>query len=591
MAVVWKKIAYTEDVVPKNWLPGWDKRIKLTVDSGDIDGALSDFPVLVYLSAASGIGDVDVSAVFDELTEDGNRKKIAITTSDGITECYVEIEKWDDANEKAWLWVKVPSVASGSDTVLYLYYDKDHADNDDYVGDTNSTPAKNVWDANFKAVYHMADGADNAHIYDSTGNNNDGTKKAANEPVEADGQIGKAQTFDGTNQIDCDGDASLHSITGDLTLEAVVKKTADSGDTTIIGTRYGRNDWTSPYNLYVMGPANTPRFWMGKGDGVLTAASSVGVVIDEWTYVASTIEGDDMIIQVNLAETGNETFTGNRQTGLKLTLGAYDIAAGRPFIGIIDEVRISDTFRTLAWRKATKKSLWDSLLAFGSEETWAFHHAAFHEAGGDDEISLAGLLGETAELGTHKANTTTAHGAVSAATANKIVVRDAQGQAKFAAPAEAGDALIKGTRITTDELPAMTDEKYWVGTGGNVEERDVPTGGATLTVAETEVFSGTSPTVWTDLNLSAVVGANHALVLLKVVNASLTIGFVAVRKNGDTDEFGDSTYTYKAGAAQAYVDAKEHKVLLVATDASGIIEWRAQGARAGTTIDVIAYIK
>jgi len=62
--------------------------------------------------------------------------------------------------------------------------------------------------------------------------------------------------------------------------------------------------------------------------------------------------------------------------------------------------------------------------------------------------------------------------ATSAATASKIVIRDAQGQAAFAAPAENGDALIKGTRATTAELPAMTDEKIWKGTGGNVEESD-----------------------------------------------------------------------------------------------------------------------
>jgi len=84
----------------------------------------------------------------------------------------------------------------------------------------------------------------------------------------------------------------------------------------------------------------------------------------------------------------------------------------------------------------------------------------------------------------HTANTTTAHGAVSAATASKLVVRDASARAKFAAPAAAGDALIKGTRVTADELPAVTDEYYLVGTGGNMEERavlDIPTHAALFT--------------------------------------------------------------------------------------------------------------
>lgn len=51
-----------------------------------------------------------------------------------------------------------------------------------------------------------------------------------------------------------------------------------------------------------------------------------------------------------------------------------------------------------------------------------------------------GSLDETSK--THEADTTTAHGAVSAATASKFVVRDASARAKFAAAAAAGDAAI-----------------------------------------------------------------------------------------------------------------------------------------------------
>ena len=107
---------------------GYDRRIKMTIDSAGakVDSDLTDFPIMVYLSASSGIGNDDVSAVFDELTSDANRKKIAVTKSDGITELYVEIEKWDDANEQAWLSVKVAganSISSSADTILYLYYD------------------------------------------------------------------------------------------------------------------------------------------------------------------------------------------------------------------------------------------------------------------------------------------------------------------------------------------------------------------------------------------------------------------------------------------------------------------------------------
>ena len=79
------------------------------------------------------------------------------------------------------------------------------------------------------------------------------------------------------------------------------------------------------------------------------------------------------------------------------------------------------------------------------------------------------------QLTTH-ANLTAAHGAVSAATASKMVVRDASARAKFAAPGAAGDPLIKGTRVTTAELPTLTENKIWAGNGSNepVEADPIP---------------------------------------------------------------------------------------------------------------------
>ncbi len=113
-----------------------------------------------------------------------------------------------------------------------------------------------------------------------------------------------------------------------------------------------------------------------------------------------------------------------------------------------------------------------------------------------------------------------------------------------------------------------------------------------LTIAETEVFSGTSPTEWTDLDLSGVVGSNLALVLLKIGSTGNPAA-TAVRKDGETDEFwsDDSSVAAVAyGAAFAKIFVGIHAVVIVATSAAGIIEWKTDAAVA-TTIDIIAYIK
>ncbi|MBA7523835.1 hypothetical protein ES705_15969 [subsurface metagenome] len=114
--------------------------------------------------------------------------------------------------------------------------------------------------------------------------------------------------------------------------------------------------------------------------------------------------------------------------------------------------------------------------------------------------------------------------------------------------------------------------------------------GASITIEETEVFSDISPVAWTDLDLSAVVGANYALVILKV-NLQNTNTSVAFRKNGDTDEHFDSIgITTGIGAALFQPsDIGLHVIVVVLTDSGGIIEWKGEGL--ATTVDVIGFIK
>ena len=213
-------------MTPLPWLEGWSKRTKLTLDQNDITSTLSNFPVLIYLSSSSGRNSDNVTFVFDEVG--ANSLKIAVTTSNATTECYVEIEKWDSGSEQAWIWAKIPSIASGADTDIYLYYDNAHANNTTYVGATNSAAAESVWDTDFIAVYHMKDGVDNQNIYDSTSFDRDGVKGEAGNPSETTGELGQpAQSFD---NIDSRIDIGAH--TGpytNVTAESIWKCNGTSG--------------------------------------------------------------------------------------------------------------------------------------------------------------------------------------------------------------------------------------------------------------------------------------------------------------------------------------------------------------------------
>jgi len=113
--------------------------------------------------------------------------------------------------------------------------------------------------------------------------------------------------------------------------------------------------------------------------------------------------------------------------------------------------------------------------------------------------------------------------------------------------------------------------------------------GSVLHVAETEVFSGVAPTAWTDLDLSGTIGGKASLVLLKLIGASIDTHAMAMRKNGDTDEFYDAAATRPAGCALIVGLNNKGLVLLVATDPAGIIEWRMSNADT-VTVDVMGYI-
>ena len=162
------------------WLTGWAERIKITTDQTDIDADLTDFPVLVKLTSTN----------FDFTKALSTGNDIRFTASDGSTLLKYERERHDSTNSLAEYWVKVPSVSSTTDTDFYIYYgNSGAADGADPIA---------VWDSSHVMVQHKKD-ITTSTINDSTVNANNGTKRAANEPIQADGKIGKAQNYDGYN--------------------------------------------------------------------------------------------------------------------------------------------------------------------------------------------------------------------------------------------------------------------------------------------------------------------------------------------------------------------------------------------------------
>ena len=380
------------------WLSGWEKRIQIDIDYTKIDAALSNFPVLIHLSTSSGINSDDVSAVFDELTSDGNRKKIAVTESNGTSQCYVEIERWDDANEAAWLWVKVPTVSQSADTTIYLYYDSSQADNTTYVGDVNDAVSANVWDSNFLFVLHLNEDPTGT-IYDSTGNSYDfaSTGSMVGGDLQ-DGPIGKAIHFDGSDDA-LQRTAGTPNVQGDseitlecwFNLDTVPVSTAYEHFITNENSGNGLGESLRMYGDLLRGYLNIGEARHLERAGALStltdyysalrwkSGEKIALFLDDGkTESASTVSG-------TLSRSGGNWEVGNW------------VYQGRPIDGFVDEVRISDIKRTDDWLKASYYSGADNLCDFGSEEIYTVDFSA--TITGQTSTSQVQLLGGFVDTG------------------------------------------------------------------------------------------------------------------------------------------------------------------------------------------------
>ena len=168
-------------------------RRSLTIDSQQVVAPLVDFPLLVSVSspqlAASAQADGD---------------DIHFIDSDETTQLDHEIESWDPASGTLVAWVRIATLPASVDKVIYLHY-----------GEPAAAPQANpegVWMSSYRGVWHMNDQTADS-IADSTQHQNHGPKRAAAEPLEAGGKIGRAQDFDGADDyINVGSDSSIDDI-------------------------------------------------------------------------------------------------------------------------------------------------------------------------------------------------------------------------------------------------------------------------------------------------------------------------------------------------------------------------------------------
>ncbi|MDI6791402.1 MAG: DUF2341 domain-containing protein [bacterium] len=264
-----------------------------------------------------------------------------IFTSDaaGSTKLDHEIEKYTATTGEFIAWVRIPSLASG--TNIYLFYGNSSVS----ASQENVT---GVWDTNYKGVWHLkenAAGTGTIDLYqDSTSNNNDGDDFVSDS--EKSGKINNGQGFDGSDDY-IDLGSGLNIVDNHVTISAWSNiKTArasysnDIGDNDSYKTGYGIQ-----YN------SSKPSFAVRK-NAWWNVESPNAVGVNEWHYITGVYDysANRAKIYVDGVEKNSASplTAGIASSTKNFRLGSEPYASRYSAIKL-DEVRISNIARSGGW--------------------------------------------------------------------------------------------------------------------------------------------------------------------------------------------------------------------------------------------------
>ncbi len=307
----------------------WSYRKRITIDHTKVGANLADFPVLVSLAS-----DADLAS---DAQDDGD--DILFTSSNGTAKLDHEIEQFNKANGRLVAWVRVLSLSSSTDTVLYMYYGN--------AGCSNQQNPAGVWNSSFRAVWHLNQtGGGSGAIKDSTSNSNNGTD-GGGPTLGATGKIGNCVQFDGTDDNIAVASSSTLKLGSGLTIEAWIRINVWTDWADIVFKGGGAVD-NSDYQFALV---SSGLAWDGTYAGnwrtkYFNTTQNTGT----WIYVAVTHD----TVTVKCYRAGSEISSQSDngaiyESDYQLGISREGAANYGWLNGRIDEVRISNTVRSAAW--------------------------------------------------------------------------------------------------------------------------------------------------------------------------------------------------------------------------------------------------
>ena len=307
----------------------WTSRIPITINGAYIPSDLTDFPVYFNLNQLSA------TTFFSNVESDG--KDIRVTKADGRTELALEVARIDTGSSAGEIYFKT-NLKQGIDTKFYVYYNNSSArmrNGQDPLG------FHNVWDSNFKAVYHFEQdpGIAGAKLFDSTINRNYGTPQGSMTSVDlVAGKLGKSYDFDGSDDVVSVADsASFDDVTGagQARLISYWINTADTASTIL--DKGGSHFLHSTTGSYINSTVSSS----GANATTTTVTNST------WHYIAQQYDGTTNYIYADTGaseSSASQTAAADDNDNVTIGAGSSTYLAGK-----IDELRISNSARSANW--------------------------------------------------------------------------------------------------------------------------------------------------------------------------------------------------------------------------------------------------
>lgn len=368
-------IVLTPLAISPAWAAGYDYYASVVIDNTKVEADHVNFPILIS-------GTYDGTAGEPDLRTTGNGGNIQNTdaaggvsgsltvpadlvfspNTDGSTPYDFEYEDYDATIGEIVAWVEIPTMDADADLTLYMVYG-------DASVTTTQEDIEGTWDADFTAVYHMAEASGN--ILDSTVNGHDSTGSGGGPIYQQAGAFSPAIEFDidGADSYFTIPDHVDFTYTGDYAWEIVL----ETDDTTpALHNNILHKGLTAADQivlLYFEDLVKEAHF--NRDGGAYQDARSDGSIQGGSTYLVANRETSTVKLYIDGAvQTDTATQAGTLDSPDVFIIGTrHDYAQG--FDGIIEEIRISqDNSRGADWILTTNNSFDPATFyTMGAEQT------------------------------------------------------------------------------------------------------------------------------------------------------------------------------------------------------------------------------